>query len=488
LAAWIGLAGSAAALSPELADTRYAESGFGLSFAEPRAAELNTQPNDGSVVAWELGERASLRLRIKRSRQVVGSLDPFIEAMWKDSTFGLTGVQPQRLRTEHLRLADRPAVKHFAELQPSPPLYLPPHERAKYDTRPLAYHAALIKLDPFSVAILEVYAPLEDDAAAETLLDRVAASAELAEPTSLYEVRKQQLNLAKQWLAGIDFQAAAEQQPTDAWFEIRHESAVIGYGRMRVRTDPEALRQLKVSLGRPGFAVGRYTCVRRGQSELITRDDLYRTETGTQEVWSKVSTLSSTQRDGGGIFEDQRVSTDWAETGVRNDRSITLAFKVPPDADAVRNVLKSERALARLGLGEVVDEELLFSRRETYVDIPERLPRSRIDNEVPVPPADVYLSQALLPLLPTLLPKAEPAEFGFYAYDSDAGTLALRTYRVRAAPRGGTTVDERPTPWSPWTTHRFDAQGALVEIVRPGGTRWVPSTKARLSQAFPELR
>ncbi len=471
-----------------LSDERFSESGYGLSFRPPADGTLDPQPVDGAVAAWDLGERATVRLKIKRWHFMVEDIEPLVGRMWKESMFGLTIAQPTFVDYEKLKIAERPGLIQYAELQPTPPLYLSPNEKAKFDTRPLYFGQVMIKLDPFSVAMIEMYAPLEDAESAKALLREVTESAELAVPETLYEFRKSGFRAAHAWLVDQDFRALAEERPSDAWYEVRHGGAAIGYARQRWWTALDEVRESKVGLAQPGVVAGRYTLVRRGRTQLVTQHDAYLTDEGSQEIWSKVSLFSATQGSAGGIFEEQRVSSEWAETGVRNGGSITLAFKVPPDADTVRDVLKNERAQAQLGLGNVIDDEVLFSRREAFIDIPNRLPPSVLDGEQPVAPSAVYLSQAALVLLPAALPRDAAGSFAFYAYDSDAGTLAMRTYAVQPTEGGGAVVTERPTPWSPVTTHRFDRRGALVEIVQPGGTTWVPTTKGALGQRFPELR
>ncbi|MEM8782581.1 MAG: RHS repeat domain-containing protein [Planctomycetota bacterium] len=477
-----------------MTDERFEENGFGLSFLKPAGAVLDPHPSDGAVAAWHLGDRASLRLRIRRSELMIETLEPLVELTWKDSLYGLTTAQPNSLEAERRRIAERPGLVQIVELVPQAPLYLQDHQRAAFDTRPLFFGQALIKLGPFSVASLEVYAPYELRGEAEALLIAVLGSARLVPPPDLYESRKASFQTAATWLEQQDFAQLAERVDNDAWFELRRNGEAIGYARERWWTEPDAVSRRDVALAEPGFVSARYTSTQRQNTRLITELEAYFTPGVDKEVWSNTSTLTTTVQQGGGVFEDRRVSSKWTETGVRNDDEISLVFETPPDADALRNVFEGELKRAKqeieLGIGPgMVNQNLLEGHaRIGFIEIPNRLPRSRLDGEEPVPPTGLYLSQATLPLIPASLAKGPAGGYAFYAYDSDAGTLALRAYEVQPDRGIGAVVIEQPTPWSPVTTYRFDARGRLTEIVRPGGTTWSPTTKDALANRFPELR
>ncbi|MEM9753606.1 MAG: hypothetical protein AAF916_09515, partial [Planctomycetota bacterium] len=439
--------GSASAWRPALTDERFQETGYGLSFLPPADGTLDPHPTDDSVAVWHLGERAVLRLRVKRFHVMIESLEKAMGLVWKESNMGLAESQPIALETERLRVADRPAFRQVATLQPQAPLLLQEHEKLRLDLRPTFFAQTAIQLGPHSVIMLELFAPQERAAEARRLLEQIEASAALAEPIALYELRKQAFQNAKNWLDTQDFALRAKAQPNDRWFLARRGGNSIGYARKRWWTDPEEVVKQKVGrLGQPGTVVGVYSMIRRAQSDLLTRHDAFLIEGGTNEVWSNVSTLTVTQAQGGGIFEAQKERVSWSETGLRNADAIEISTTVPPDADAVSEILRTERQRAQRGEGVAADLEPIFTRREGFAYIPKRLPASLIDGEPAIPPMDVFLSQVALALVPEALPKDRDAGFAFYAYDSQAGRVALRTYTVEVdEANGGAVVVERPT-------------------------------------------
>ncbi|MEM7577933.1 MAG: hypothetical protein AAF328_10730 [Planctomycetota bacterium] len=488
------LAAAGHALNPELSEERFTERGFGLSIATPVDGMRDPNPEDGSVVAWDLGDRASIRLRIQRSPLVIESLEPLVDLTWKDSLYGLTTARPKSLEIKSRRIADRPALVQVAKLEPELPLYLQGQQKDAFDTRPLFFGQAMIKLGPFSVAAIDVYAPEEQRTAARALLEAVVESASLLSPPEMHDQRKAAFAAGALVLEGMDFDAQAKQATPDAWFELRRGGEAIGYARERWWTEPQEVERRDVSLPEPGFVSARYTSTRRANTELITQHEAYFSSVVDKEVWSQVSTLTTTRQQGGGVFEDQRVSSEWTETGVRNGTEISLVFVTPPDAGTVRDVFEGEWVRATeeikqgLGPGVINQNQLDSQTRTAFVAIPERLPSSRIDGDIPIPPTDLYLNQAVLPLIPRVLTQQEKGAFAFYAYDSEAARLTLRAYTVEDLPEGQHLVTEQPTPWSPTTTYRFDARGKLIEMIRPGGMSWLPTRKDVLARQFPELR
>ncbi|MEM1446549.1 MAG: hypothetical protein AAGF84_10860 [Planctomycetota bacterium] len=485
----------AGALNPSVGDERYVEAGFGFSIPMPVGATLDPHPQDGSVVAWDLGDRASVRLRIKRSEQkMIDSLEPMVEVMWAVSGYGLSTSRPAALKIDKRRIAGQPGLIHIVKLEPEVPLYLDERRRAEFDTRPLFFGQALVLLGPFSVAAIDVYAPYEQKEAAEALLNSLADDALLTEWPDLHDQRKAAFESGAAWLEDVDLKSLVSERPEDAWFEVRRDNAVVGYARDRRWTDADDVSRREVALPEPGFVTARYTSTMRENTRLTTRHEAYHSSAVDKEVWSSVSSLTTTVQQGGGVFEDQRFKSEWTETAVRNGGEISLVFETPPDSATVRDVFEGEwvRAMQELKQGTgpgKINRNLIESQvRTAFVEIPSRLPRSRIDGEDPIPPTELYLSQAVLPVVPRALAGETPGRYAFYAYDAEAGRLAMRTFTVEPGQRDSTVVVEQPTPWSPTTTYRFDSRGNLISMVRPGGTEWVPTTKEALARQFPELR
>lgn len=92
-------------------------------------------------------------------------------------------------------------------------------------------------------------------------------------------------------------------------------------------------------------------------------------------------------------------------------------------------------------------------------------------------PPEGYLSQVEAQLIPSLLPRNEQQDLGFYAYASNDAELALRTLQVFPGEEAGTyVVRERVTPNSPEVVSTYDAAGRLIHRQMADGRVLVPAT------------
>lgn len=94
-----------------------------------------------------------------------------------------------------------------------------------------------------------------------------------------------------------------------------------------------------------------------------------------------------------------------------------------------------------------------------------------------------YLSMVETQLLPQLLIRAGvPADFAFYAYLSQAETIALRTdsLKMPEGRDGPVEIVSRPREDGPSQTASYSPDGSLVRIDRPDGRVWEPTDHRRL--------
>ncbi len=482
-----GLAACWLAVGPvgavELSSERFTEIGFGVSLRPPAAGEVNASPADGAVCAWELGEDYTLSLRVVRSPEAFDKLADVVTQAWAGSWLGLSAAQPRFVNQEPRVIGERPGMVQHAELEREAPMFLPEHERARLKRAPVFYGQSAMKLDPHSLAILEVYAPIALGEQAKTVLDAVTESVEVMTPEEMYRLRGGQIAAARDWKQGFDLVRAVRLAPADAWYSMSRDGQEVGYVRRGFESDPRRVAALDVALADPGVVSASFTVLQRPDARLEVREDAYADIAGTQETWSRQSLLGPAPDGRDRLFENEARPAFWTETGLRDDRFITVVHKSPPDADAVREVARADRLNQRW-----IDGDLLHRREQAEFEIPERLASGLLDNAPPIPPTQVYLGQVALAVLPTALPRGRAGVYAFYAYDAESGTLALRTYEVRPEGGGGAWVTERPTAGSSPTRHRIDAQGRVAEVILPSGLHLARTTREALAGRWPELR
>ncbi|MEZ6244115.1 MAG: hypothetical protein R3B57_13855 [Phycisphaerales bacterium] len=94
-----------------------------------------------------------------------------------------------------------------------------------------------------------------------------------------------------------------------------------------------------------------------------------------------------------------------------------------------------------------------------------------------------YISMVETQVLPQLLIRAGvPADFAFYAYLSQAETIALRTDSVKMpeGKNGSVEIVTRPREDGPSQTATYASDGSLIHIDRPDGRIWEPTDHKRL--------
>jgi len=100
-------------------------------------------------------------------------------------------------------------------------------------------------------------------------------------------------------------------------------------------------------------------------------------------------------------------------------------------------------------------------------------------------PLDGYITQTELYLLTPLLP-VKNAEYGFYAYYPNTGSLSFRTMRVvpDGSAGGGFRIYSRQTPDSPDQVSVYDGKGNLVQRSLGEGRDIVPTTREQLASIW----
>lgn len=94
-------------------------------------------------------------------------------------------------------------------------------------------------------------------------------------------------------------------------------------------------------------------------------------------------------------------------------------------------------------------------------------------------PSTAYLPQAEAWVMHRLLPREQPATYGFYFFNNNARNITFRTDRVTPT-LDGFTVHTRLSPNEPELMHRYDALGELVERELGGGRSMIRTSEAQL--------
>ncbi len=101
----------------------------------------------------------------------------------------------------------------------------------------------------------------------------------------------------------------------------------------------------------------------------------------------------------------------------------------------------------------------------------------------PLMQGEGYISMVEAQVLPQLLIRAGvPADFAFYAYQSQAETISLRTdsLRMPLGPDGQIEIITQPREGGPNQTAVYAPDGSLIRVERPDGRVWEPTEHRRL--------
>lgn len=422
----------------------WSEPGYGVTFEPPAEAEVVFPPPPGSLAAWRLPDGAFLRIRILESDAAIVGFETTQALGW----VGLTMAEPDSVWLDDREIAGRPGLLQVVELTEAPSKFLPPSVDGARQT----YGQALAKLDPYRVAVAELFIPGHHAQEAQARLGKLADALSLVSPEILFQRRRAEIEAGAAFLRGLDRQSALDAIPARLDYDIEPADGgpgIRGLASREVVADPAEAARLDLALNAGGWAAGWSSGMDDPSGErLIVRDKAWASADGTREVWSwlRGSGVLVAGSPALGQPTEARDVQQTLRTGVRNDSDIDLIVTNP----------KGQARIAR----DTVRQWTL----------PKRLPPSLID-EAPldVQLTDVFLSRLDVLLLPEWLPRNQAADYAFYALDAGTLSLALRLYRVDPREDGGADITERPTPASTPVLHRIDASGVRTEILQPSG-------------------
>ncbi|MEM6458932.1 MAG: hypothetical protein AAF710_06030 [Planctomycetota bacterium] len=359
------------------------------------------------------------------------------------------------------RIAERPGIRMWFRVEPQ-------------DEAQPAWHygQAIVMLEPYAAAVLNVRATAEAADAGRQAFDRVLESLHVPLAVELEAARSERVAAGDNWLQTVtpdDLRAAL---PVDRRYRLVFGDRDVGYLQVGHTADPAVLGRLGHEP--PGTLVRVRRRQMLGGRAMDTLTTLFVADDGRRETWDTKSTVRPEGANAATPGLPRRGGPEpltWAETGVRGDQrlgnaadartvnTLTVVHESPPDTADARRIEAHERFAGRSRGGEL---------------------RGRVRTNQWVAPDRAYLSQVHVLALPVLLPN-EAATYHFSAYHPPTGRPGLRTVEVIPQPDGSRVVLDRPTSRLTAVRTTLDADGNLVEQLLPNGTRILPATPEELA-------
>ena len=432
-----------AADSSMLADERWQEHAYGLSLRPPRETEKVGQTTDGALVHFVHGKDYHMRVFVR------SSLDELDVEKVKQRAKRRSGTPFPVVDMSKLR--DR-ALKRIAFAAPSARVLV--DERAPVAGRPgvhvlyrmrsqsgreWVFGQVFMKIDPHTVAMFEIEADADVAKHARRLFNAMLASVKLTDPQQLNKQRKQWVQNGKKWLSSVTRKQLQNNLVDEQWRRVLENGKDVGYIRVR--------QQRGRMLGQTGIQVNVQQRIYMKTSTFDTFSELFESDDGALEVWS----IRTARRDGGPKAKlparQQQSNADqgpprkaWAETGLRDGDQLTVSREMPTKID-----------------------------EDSWADLP-----------------DVYLSQAVLELVPSMLPPDQQQTLAFYAYYPKTSDIGLRTMKVVPLASGGYRVHQQPMPDRSEQVATYDAHGRLVQKRMADGRVILPSSRQRIRRIWEE--
>lgn len=405
-----------------LADQWWDEPAHGLRLRPPAHAERMDHTTDGALASFLAPGGLRLAVFIKEAE------DGYNLAKLREAAF------------DHFAFAYPSAVYINPKITPPPRMRWAATMIAAKDQegRDLRWGQVFLVIDDGHFAIIEMQTSRDGFDHAMQTLNAVLRSVSLMKPLELRQMRADQMLIGQQWLAEKRKQVIDEPGQAERWYRVVEDGEDVGYRRVQVITDPQALRAEKLD---PGIAVKEQTRIGAGGRVFDIALSAYESGDRTFEMWEARTTLRKQQNAG-----TVRTAT-WADTGFRTDRDIQVTRDAPADMGAVQD--------PRANPG--VPESSRWRR-----------------------PPVAYLAQIELHLL-TPHWHTLPEDACFYAYDVNSGDLAQRLVSVSDGEHGGKLVTIRPTPASGRQRLTYDENGKLVRHEMADGRTFIPTTPEQIA-------
>jgi hypothetical protein len=420
-----------------LSDERWSEEAFGISLRPPLGATLHQATADDAMLRIGGAEGYSIEVYLRR----VEPGDQFLQmqggAAARSQVFRQSGREQPQARVQldidtvvtmglrQVQVAHPSAVlvdRDNAALAglSAATLYFRLQDAQSRTNYILSHAYVLVDHDSF-IMVRTLYESARQ-AAVRPILEAVLASMQVEDTQKRDAQRRAAIAAGQQAREAMNFQQLVEALPEEQWYRLLMDNQDIGH--------LQVTRRKARQMGYAGLAVTVRAHARLGGQAVDSLSEMFLAESGRQEVWSTRTTSRMQPTTPGGVPQDMTV----VETGVRSGNVIT--------------VTREDRGQKRSFEWQT--------------------------------PAEGYLSQAELYLLPALLPRQAEATYGFYAYYPADGQITYRTIQVQPEGRRGHKVVIQPSPNSPRETVVFDAAGAMVERRLPANQRIVPSTRRQI--------
>ena len=450
--------------SPTAEPARWQEAAYGISLVPP----AETAQWEGPSVLWASPRGYTISFELATSET------PFNLEQAATSSVVQMGFahsfprlvpdasgQPAKPRPE--RIAERPGIRMYFDI-------------TEDDGRQWLYGQAIVMLEPHAAAVLKLNAPQAVIDEGKAAFERVIESLRVPLATELDEMRGRLIEAGEAWLRTLTHEDLRAALPDLQLYRLIQQGRDVGYLQLRSVTEPEALK--RAGYEPDGVLVQTVQREYLDTQMIDTQMVAFDSADGQREVFDHKSTVRPSDRVGGAVAADARQrglpSRDrpggepmtWSRTGVRGEQrlfdrwvnAITVVSEAPPATDAARQIERHERFLGMRG-----ENDLKGLPTERQWQAPDK----------------AYLSQAMLPVLPAMLPAVD-ADYAFTAYHSPTGKPTLRTVSVVVQPDGGKLVIDRPTPRSSPLRHEFDATGRHLRSVFANGLVVQPATPEEL--------
>lgn len=418
-----------------LADERWGETAFGLSLRPPADAAMSQQTADGAIITFRVDDDMTLRVYFRQAEEQV-TLDLVRERAAQQFSFYYPSAVVVEDDVAEVRIAGRRGARWY---------FVIPSDQGEWIAG-----QAFMMIDPFTIAMFQYESEAHSYERSRKIFEALLDSVELMPPDELDAQRTALVEAGDAWLLQVTREQVEAVLPARQYLRVLQAGEDVGYQRV--------ITERTEQLGEAGLSMRIQTRNMAGANRAYdSQNELFVGDGGQTEVWSSVTTLRPTGRAGqpsaglqprgagpqGGQGQGQEQT--WTDTGLRSRSRISVSREGP----------------------------------------------TKIDNKNWDVPPLAYLSQVMIQAAPALMAEQAvagdpPAPMAFYAYDTSAGRLLLRTMRIEPTNDGGWRVFDRPAPDQAEQIFQFDPQGQLLERRRGDGRVYRPTTDDEIRAIWDE--
>jgi len=393
-----------------LAESRWTEQKYGLSLRLPVGARTVSHTADEYLLRLVHEQQDyQMTVAVRRSREALT-----LERVAESAQLQVVDAEPtaRLIEQEQTSVGERPARVL---------LFRVPADQA----RDALLGQAILRIDPFTFAVLEIRGSLADQPHLRRVLNAMLGTLRIADQEQLAAERKAAVERSTAWRERLTVDQIEAAVGGEAYFRLLQNGEDIGY--LRVVSRMETFNNQR------GPEVSVATHLEMDGRRVDSVAEYFRpADSAVGEAWSIRTTIRAPG------MEDRTI----VETGA----GTTGFIEVKQD-----------------GTAGVASKNLRFAR-----------------------PPNGYLPQADGWLLPRLIPRETAGVYGFYWYHNNEQAVTFRRDRVTPTLDGFVIVTQL-TPNSPELTARYDAEGNLREK-QLGGGRVLKRTDLRQLRTLWNLR